>query len=338
MWLNTYTKLKSKKLNKMVMKNVDLKFFFLSICILLNFIGMSQQKFGIVIHGGAGNILPEHFTPEKEKEYHQTLQQALDTGYKILENNGTAIDAIIASIKILEDSPLFNAGKGSVFNKQGKVEMDASIMDGKTLKAGAVAGVQRIKNPIEAAYLVMTKSPHVLIVGKGAENFWTSNGLPLIDSSYFYDTKQYELWKKSQKSQKHGTVGAVALDKQGNLAAGTSTGGMMNKLPGRVGDSPIIGAGTYAHNSTCAISCTGHGEFFIRYAVAHSIHAKLLYQNKSIEQAVHELLFDELLPAGGTGGIIGIDKNGNIVMDFNTSGMYRGFKLSDGHQGTFIFK
>lgn len=311
---------------------------FILLVSLLNINFMAQQKFGIVIHGGAGNILPEHFTPEKEKEYHQTLQQALDTGYKILENNGTAIDAIIAAIKILEDSPLFNAGKGSVFNNQGKVEMDASIMDGKTLKAGAVAGVQRIKNPIEAAYLVMTKSSHVLIIGKGAENFWTSNGLPLVDSSYFYDTKQYEQWKKSKKPQKHGTVGAVALDKQGNLAAGTSTGGMMNKLPGRVGDSPIIGAGTYAHHSTCAISCTGYGEYFIRYAAAHTVHLKMLYQNKSLQQAVHEVLFDELLPVGGTGGMIGIDKNGNITMDFNTTGMYRGYKLSDGSQGTFLFK
>ena len=311
--------------------------FILSVS-LLNINSMAQQKFGIVIHGGAGNILPEHFTPEKEKEYHQTLQQALDTGYKILENNGTATDAVIAAIKILEDSPLFNAGKGSVFNNQGKVEMDASIMDGKTLKAGAVAGVQRIKNPIEAAYLVMIKSPHVLIIGKGAENFWTSNGLPLVDSSYFYDTKQYEQWKKSQKPQKHGTVGAVALDKQGNLAAGTSTGGMMNKLPGRVGDSPIIGAGTYAHHSTCAISCTGYGEYFIRYVAAHTVHLKMLYQNKSLQQAVNEVLFDELLPVGGTGGMIGIDKNGNITMDFNTTGMYRGYKLSDGSQGTFLFK
>ncbi|HPQ09025.1 MAG TPA: isoaspartyl peptidase/L-asparaginase [Bacteroidia bacterium] len=306
---------------------------------LINMI-MSQQKFGIVIHGGAGNILPEHFSKELEEAYHQKMQEALQAGYSILEKGGNATDAVVAAIKIMEDSPLFNAGKGSVYNNKGQIEMDASIMEGKELKAGSVAGVRRIKNPIEAARLVMEQTPHVMMVGKGAEDVWVSKGNALIDTNYFYDEKKLKQWKEKQKSKtdKHGTVGAVALDKNGNLAAGTSTGGMMDKLPGRVGDSPIIGAGTYANNNTCAISCTGHGEFFIRYAVAHSIHSKMFYANQSLQDATHEILFNELLPVGGTGGIIGIDKNGNFVMDFNTTGMYRGYWLSSGEKGTFIFK
>jgi len=310
------------------------------IIMLLGNTFIGQKKFGIVIHGGAGNILPEHFTKEQEEAYHQKMQEALEAGYSILEKGGNAIDAVVAAIKILEDSPLFNAGKGSVFNNKGQIEMDASLMEGKELKAGAVAGVRRIKNPIEAAKLVMEQTPHVMMIGKGAEELWVSKGNTLVDTSYFYDDKKLKQWKEKQKSksEKHGTVGAVALDKYGNLAAGTSTGGMMEKLPGRVGDSPIIGAGTYADNKTCAISCTGHGEFFIRLAVAHSIHCKMLYSNKSLQEATHEILFNELLPIGGKGGIIGIDKDGNIVMDFNTTGMYRGYWLSSGEKGTFIFK
>lgn len=312
--------------------------------ILLNqiiIIMYAQEKFGIVIHGGAGNILPQHFTKELENQYHQKMKEALDKGYSILEKGGSAIDAVVAAIKVLEDSPLFNAGKGSVFNNLGQIEMDASIMEGQEMKAGAVAGVRRIKNPIEAARLVMEQTPHVLLIGQGAENLWTSKGYSLTDTSYFYDEKKFQQWRENQKNKapnKHGTVGAVALDKQGNLAAGTSTGGMIDKMPGRIGDSPIIGAGTYACNNTCAISCTGHGEYFIRYAVAHTIHSKILYQKKSLRDAVHTTLFDELLPVGGTGGIIGIDKEGNIVMDFNTNGMYRGYRMSTGEKGTFIFK
>lgn len=310
--------------------------------LLIGIINMmiAQQKFGIVIHGGAGNILPEHFTKELEQQYHQALNQALNAGYTILEKGGSAVDAVTAAIKILEDNPLFNAGKGSVYNQNGQIEMDASIMEGKEMKAGAVAGVRKIKNPIEAAKLVMEQTPHVLLIGQGAEKLWVSEGLELVDTSYFYDEKRFKQWKQQQQNksqQKHGTVGAVALDKKGNLAAGTSTGGMMDKMPGRVGDSPIIGAGTYACDKTCAISCTGHGEFFIRFVVAHTIHSKMLYQNKTLQQATHEVLFDELLSVGGKGGVIGIDKNANIVMDFNTTGMYRGFKLSDGSSGTFIF-
>lgn len=299
---------------------------------------MSQTKYGIVIHGGAGTITPENFSKELESQYHKKMNEALKVGYEILEKGGSAIDAVTSAIKVMEDSPLFNAGKGSVWNSKGQIEMDASIMEGKELKAGAVAGVRRIKNPIESAKLVMEQTPHVLMIGEGAENLWVSKGYTLVDTSYFYDEEKLKQWKENQnKNKKHGTVGAVALDKNGNLAAGTSTGGMMNKLPGRVGDSPIIGAGTYANNLTCAISCTGYGEYFIRYAVAHTVHTKMLYQNKSLRQAVHEILFDELLPVGGTGGIIGIDKDGNIVMDFNTKGMYRGFMLSSGERGTFIF-
>lgn len=300
----------------------------------------SQFNYGIVIHGGAGNIQPQQFTKELEQAYHQKMQEALQSGYAILERGGSAVDAVVAAIKVLEDSPLFNAGKGSVYNNRGQIEMDASIMEGKYLKAGAVAGVRRIKNPIEAAKLVMEQTPHVLMIGKGAEEVWVSKGLELVDTSYFYDEKRFQQWKERQKNKKppkHGTVGAVALDKDGNLAAGTSTGGMMDKLPGRVGDSPIIGAGTYASNQTCAISCTGYGEYFIRYSAAHTVHCKMLYQNKSLSEAVHSVLFDELLPVGGTGGIIGIDRDGNVVMDFNTTGMYRGFKLSSGKEGTFIF-
>ncbi|MCX7728166.1 MAG: isoaspartyl peptidase/L-asparaginase [Bacteroidia bacterium] len=302
---------------------------------------MSQQVFGIVIHGGAGNILPAHFTKELESQYHQKLNEALQEGYNVLENGGSATDAVVAAIKVLEDSPLFNAGKGSVFNSQGQIEMDASIMEGREMKAGAVAGIRRIKNPIDCAKLVMEQTPHVLLLGQGAENLWVSKGYNLVDTSYFYDEKRLKQWKENKKStskpQKHGTVGAVALDKYGNLAAGTSTGGMMDKMPGRVGDSPIIGAGTYACNQSCAISCTGHGEYFIRYTVAHDVHCKMLYQNKTLKEAIHTILFDELLPIGGTGGIIGIDKQGNVVMDFNTTGMYRGFKLSTGKQTTLIF-
>ncbi len=305
--------------------------------LILIFNGMAQQKYGIVIHGGAGVILPEHFTEEQKKFYYQKLSEALDSGYAVLEKGGTATDAVVAAIKILEDSPLFNAGKGSVFNAKGQIEMDASIMEGKSMKAGAVAGVRRIKNPIEGAKLVMEQTPHVMLIGQGAENLWKEKGYKLVDTSYFYEKKQFEKWK-ANKINKHGTVGAVALDKQGNLAAGTSTGGMMNKMPGRVGDSPIIGAGTYASNSSCALSCTGHGEYFIRYAVAHSVHDKMIYQNKTLKAAVHEVLFDVLYPIGGTGGMIGIDKEGNVVMDFNTEGMYRGFKLSSGEKAVFIFK
>ncbi len=303
-----------------------------------------SQNFGIVIHGGAGYATPESMKGV-ETEYLKVMQTAIDTGYAILEKGGSAVNAVEAAIKIMEDSPLFNAGKGSVFTNIGTIEMDASIMDGSGLKAGAVANIRRIKNPISAAKMVMDKTPHVLIIGKGAENLWVAQGNNLTDTSYFYDKERFEQWQKSKQSEKdkinskkHGTVGAAALDKNGNLAAGTSTGGMMNKMPGRVGDSPIIGAGTYANNQTCAVSCTGHGEFFIKHAVAYNINALMMYKNLSLETAATQVIQKELKEVGGTGGIIAIDKTGNISMEFNTPSMFRGYKLSNGKNEVLIFK
>ena len=263
----------------------------------------------LVIHGGAGTILRGNMTPEKEKAYHNVLAIALDSGYAVLESGGKSIDAVIAAIKVMEDSPLFNAGKGAVFTSEGKNELDASIMDGSNLMAGAVAGVTTIKNPIKAAYAVMTKSGHVMLAGKGAEQFAASHGLEIVEPSYFFDSIRYEQLRKVQEKQKagtsslgdalkdpfiqdtkFGTVGAVALDQFGNLAAGTSTGGMTNKKWGRIGDSPIIGAGTYADNSTCAVSSTGYGEYFIRLAVAHHISAMMEYGNYSLEAAADSVI------------------------------------------------
>ncbi len=320
-----------------------------------------EKKFSLAIHGGAGTILKKNMTPEKEKEYLLKLGEALDAGYAILNSGGTSMDAVVASVKILEDSPLFNAGKGSVFTNEGTNEMDASVMDGKTLGAGAVSGVKTIKNPVEAARLVLDKSPHVFLSGKGAEDFAKQNGLKIENPEYFFDSVRYFQWKKllleeenNEKGggflspseiefnvcheQKFGTVGAVALDKSGNLAAATSTGGMMNKRFGRVGDSPIIGAGTYANNNTCAVSCTGHGEFFIRLSVAHDVSALMEYKGWDIEKAGNELIFQKLTSLGGTGGLIAVDSKGNITMPFNTEGMYRGFIKEDGRATVKIYK
>lgn len=319
------------------------------------------ELFALVIHGGAGTILKKNMTDEKEKEYITVLTQALDSGYFLLKNGGTSMNAVISVVKILENSPLFNAGKGSVFTNEGTNEMDASIMDGKTLRAGAVAGVKTIKNPIEAARLVMDKSPHVMLTGKGADDFAREKGLEIVDPGYFKDSVRYKQWQKmleEKKSiderkgfyipaeqekglfteQKFGTVGAVALDKLGNLAAATSTGGMTNKRYGRIGDSPIIGAGTYANNNTCAVSCTGHGEYFIRLSVAHDISALMEYKGLSVEQACNELIHKKLPAMGGEGGVIAIDKNANIAMPFNTDGMYRGYIKEDGKAVIKIFK
>lgn len=317
--------------------------------------------FSLVIHGGAGTILKKNMTGEKEKEYIAKMTEALNAGYSILDRGGSSIDAVVASVKILEDSPLFNAGKGSVFTNEGTNEMDASIMDGKTLKAGAVAAVTTIKNPIEAAKCVMEKSPHVMLTGKGAEKYAGENGLEIVNPGYFRDSVRFNQWKKLQEEekkndsrggflspseiefnvcleQKYGTVGAVALDKKGNLAAATSTGGMMNKRYGRVGDSPIIGAGTYAKNNTCAVSATGHGEYFIRLAVAHDISASMEYKGLTVEQAAHDLIHRKLTELGGTGGVIAIDSNGNTAMPFNTEGMYRGFVKEGGIPVVKIYK
>jgi L-asparaginase / beta-aspartyl-peptidase len=307
---------------------------------LLFIVACSTEKahhpdFVLVIHGGAGAIDPKDFTPDLEKAYLDKLQEALDSGKTILEAGGTSMDAVTASVRVMEDSPLFNAGKGSVFTEAGENEMDAAIMNGKDLSAGAVAGVKTIKNPILAARKVMEESKHVMLAGVGAEKFAREHGLEMADPSYFFDQKRYDALLKARE---HGTVGAVALDKSGNLAAATSTGGMTNKMSGRVGDSPIIGAGTYANNKTCAVSATGHGEFFIRYTVAHDISALMEYKGMGLEEAAHEVIFNKLLPVGGDGGVIAVDKDGNYSMTFNTSGMFRGVATSGGKRQVAIFK
>lgn len=300
----------------------------------------------LVIHGGAGTIKRENVTPEKEKAYHQKLSEALDTGYSVLENGGSSVEAVVATIRILEDSPLFNAGKGAVFTHDGRNELDASIMDGKDLMAGAVAGVTTIRNPIEAARAVMTKSDHVLLVSRGAEIFAEELGLEIVPPEYFFDSARYQqlLKSKLQKTssnypeEKFGTVGCVALDKEGNLAAGTSTGGMSNKKYGRVGDSPLIGAGTYANNNTCAVSATGWGEYYIRLNVAHDIHALMEYGGLSVADAADSVIMKKLPRLGGDGGIIALDRRGNFSMPFCTAGMYRGYINKKGMAKTFIFR
>lgn len=308
----------------------------------------------LVIHGGAGTMKKEHMTSEQEEAYHQTLQNALNKGYEILASGGKSLDAVVASITVLEDSPLFNAGKGAVFTHSGKNELDASIMDGSNLKAGAIAGVTTIRNPIKAAYAVMTESEHVMLAGRGAEAFAAERGLEIVEPSYFLDSSRYEQYLERRKKEraarganlnpsqdpqkKFGTVGAVALDKHGNIAAGTSTGGMSDKKYGRVGDSPIIGAGTYAKNSTCGISSTGWGEFFIRLAIAHDISAMMEYGGVSLEDAADSVIMKKLPQLGGDGGVIGLDRRGNISMTFNTEGMYRGYIRAKGEGKTFLFK
>lgn len=307
----------------------------------------------LVIHGGAGTIRKANMTPEKEAAYHAALQQALDSGYAVLKRGGKSTDAVIAAIKIMEDSPLFNAGKGAVFTNEEKNELDAAIMDGSNLMAGSVAGVTTIKNPITAAYAVMTKSEHVMMVGKGAEQFAQLNGIEIVDPSYFFDSARYKALLKAKQSEKDkaamlydpytkdskfGTVGAVALDQYGNLAAGTSTGGMTNKRFGRVGDAPIIGAGTYANNQTCAISATGWGEYFIRLNVAHDVAALKGYAGLTVQQAADSVVMKKLPALGGDGGIIALDRQGNFALTFCTEGMYRGYVNEKEGAKTFIYK
>lgn len=307
-----------------------------------------QKKYVMVIHGGAGTITKENMTPEKEKAYREKLTEALKAGYAEIEKGKSSIEAVSAAIVVMEDSPLFNAGKGAVFTADGKNEMDASIMFGKDKSAGAVAGVHIIKNPIKAAIAVMQKSEHVMLAGTGAETFAKEQGLEIVDPKYFWTkdrwdglqkAKQKELEKNKKTSQntlpdsysidqKFGTVGAIALDKEGNITAGTSTGGMTNKKFGRIGDSPIIGAGTYA-NSQVGISGTGWGEFFIRSTAARTVAAKMEYQNKDVKTAAQETI-DEIGKMGGDGGLIALDKDGNIAMPFNTAGMYRGAVTENG--------
>jgi beta-aspartyl-peptidase (threonine type) len=310
-----------------------------------------NAEFGIVIHGGAGTILKENLSDSLENAYHAKLQEALHAGHSILKEGGLSMDAVEAAIMIMENSPLFNSGKGAVFTNTETNELDASFMDGATLNAGAVAGVTIVRNPITAARAVMEKSDHVMLSGEGANQFAILQGLDTVDNSYFYTERRFKSLQKIKNNEsgnssllsehndyKFGTVGAAALDKNGNLAAGTSTGGMTNKKYGRIGDSPIIGAGTYANNATCAISCTGHGEFFIRYAVAHDVSALMEYKNMTLEAAGHEVINNKLVKAKGSGGLISIDKNGNVAMPFNTAGMYRGYMLDDKKAMTLIYK
>lgn len=316
----------------------------------------AQQPVALVIHGGAGNMSREHMKPAQEKIYQTALEEALLTGYKVLKSGGTSLDAVEATIMVLENNPLFNAGKGAVLTNEGRAELDASIMDGKTGKAGAMAGVSTIKNPIQGARAVMEKSNHVLMAGKGAEKFARKEGLSMVHPSYFFTEGAYQNLERARKNNsygvnsgrperswetafdKFGTVGCVALDQYGNLAAGTSTGGMNNKLYGRIGDSPIIGAGTYADNATCAVSCTGHGEFFIREVVAYDISALMKYRQLSVNDATREVVMNKLAEKGGSGGVIALDAKGNVAMTFNTTGMFRGYVKDDGKPVTGIFK
>ncbi|MFC6861368.1 isoaspartyl peptidase/L-asparaginase family protein [Zunongwangia atlantica] len=302
----------------------------------------SIPNFGIVIHGGAGTILKKNMTDSLEKAYKVKLEEAIRTGHEILANGGTAIEAVQRTINVMEDSPLFNSAKGAVFANDETNQLDASIMDGETLNAGAVAGVSNVKNPINLAYEVMENSEHVLLAGKGAEEFAAQRGLEIVDPSYFYTENRFKSLQRVKereaekagnktaanydsfiKDSKFGTVGCAALDKNGNLAAGTSTGGMTNKKWNRIGDSPIIGAGTYANNATCAVSSTGWGEFFIRGVVAYDISALMEYKGLSLQEAAAEVIQKKVPEMGGDGGIVAIDHDGNVAMEFNTAGMYR---------------
>ncbi len=319
--------------------------------------GDEPPRFGIVIHGGAGTISREKLTPELEQEYRATLDGALGAGYAVLESGGTAMDAVETAIVLLEDSPLFNAGKGAVFTHAGANEMDASIMDGATGEAGAVGGVTRIRNPIRAARAVMSHTRHVLLVGPAADHFAEEAGLAMESPEYFRTERRWEQLQRALEEERieldhgsvepleepppadeHGTVGAVALDRQGDLAAATSTGGLTNKRWGRVGDSPIVGAGTYADNATCAVSCTGHGEFFIRQAAAFSVAARMRWAGQALEQAAHAVIFEQIGPAGGTGGLIALDRQLNVATPYDTGGMYRGWMLSDGRHEVRIWQ
>lgn len=309
----------------------------LVLVMLLGAMGCAAQsppEYAIAIHGGAGTILKENMSPELDSAYRKALHDALGIGEAVLRDGGTAMDAVERTIIFLEDNPLFNAGKGAVLTYNGIAELDASFMDGATQKAGAVGGMHIIKNPIRAARAVMEQSPFVLLTGKGAEEFALEQGLDSVSNDYFITERRLKSWQASHKtgavekerpaSAYFGTVGCVALDKAGNLAAGTSTGGMQDKRYNRFGDSPIIGAGTYAGNATCAVSCTGHGEFFIRYAVAFDVCARMSYLDEDVETAARQVI-DRLLEKGGTGGLIALDRNGNVALPFNTPGMYRGY-------------
>jgi L-asparaginase / beta-aspartyl-peptidase len=307
----------------------------------------------LAIHGGAGNIHTAMMTKEDEENYHNGLSAALDAGYKVLEGGGAALDAVAAAIVVLEDNPIFNSGRGSVFTKKGLHEMDAAVMEGKTLSAGAVAGVRNIKNPILLAKDVMLHSGHVFLSGKGAGEFAITRGMEFTPDEYFFNKLRYDQWVEIRDSDyyqldhkednlkgvmapntdhKFGTVGAVACDVHGNLAGGTSTGGMTNKRFGRIGDSPVIGAGTYANNDTCAISCTGHGEFFLRAVVAHDVSCLMEYKGLSLQEACDKVIKDKLVKMGGEGGLIAVDATGNHCFSFNSAGMYRAMRNDKGNK------
>ncbi|MGB3774999.1 MAG: isoaspartyl peptidase/L-asparaginase [Leeuwenhoekiella sp.] len=311
-----------------------------------------MNPFSIAIHGGAGTLLKGQMTPEKESNYKKTLEKALNIGYEVLKSGNSSTDAVAAAVQVLEDSPLFNAGKGSVFTADGTHEMDAAIMEGKTLQAGAVSLVTGIKNPILLARDVMEKSEHVFLAGSGAMNFAKSLGYSLEDADYFYDELRYQQWQelkgttdfqldhsksKENKESKFGTVGAVACDQNGNLAAATSTGGMTNKNWGRIGDTAITGAGNYANNTTCAVSCTGSGEFFIRGVVAYDVSCLMEYKGFSLADATTEVVHNRLIKIKGDGGLIAVDAKGNVALPFNTEGMYRAMRTSAGQSSIAIY-
>lgn len=329
---------------------------FIAMIIINNSYGQTHTtQYVLVIHGGAGTILQSKMTPEREMAYRQALTEALQAGYKILRDGKSSLDAVQAAIRILEDNPLFNAGKGAVFTHDGRNELDAAVMDGKTGKAGAVAGVTNIKNPIDAARVVMEKSAHVMLTGHGAEEFARQCGLTIVDPHYFYTPERWEGLQQALREEKEkrsngfaapgtqypdfkfGTVGAVALDHEGNLAAGTSTGGMTNKKYGRIGDSPIIGAGTYANNRTVAVSCTGWGEYYIRHVAAYDVSAMMEYKMFSVKQAA-EAVIEKIGASGGNGGLIALDTQGHMAMPFNTEGMYRAAITRDGKMEIHMYK
>lgn len=315
-----------------------------------------MQRFTIVIHGGAGTITKEDMTPELEKAYQEALTEGIEAGYAVLKEGGLAVNAVKAAVVILEDNVLFNAGRGAVFTKKGLQEMDAAIMDGSDLSAGAIAGVRNVRNPIELATEVMRNSNHVFLSGKGANDFAIKQGIKLEPDEYFFSQFRYDQWKairdsdnysldhthqrveELMRAKKFGTVGAVACDLNGNIAAATSTGGMTNKKYGRIGDSPLIGVGTYANNKTCAVSCTGHGELFIRAVAAYDVSALMEYKGYSLHEACEEVVMKKLFNMKGEGGLIAVDNKGTPAMIFNSAGMYRGMKSSDGSLEVAIYK
>lgn len=315
------------------------------------------MKYSLALHGGAGTIPRHSLAPEQETAYRQALREALNLGYAVLARGGAALNAVETAVRALEDCPLFNAGRGAVFTHEGTHELDASLMDGRNRAAGAVAGVRGVMNPISLARLVMTESEHVLLAATGAEEFARLHGVPFAEADYFFVEQRHKQWIEARTANrvqldhasplkddngkhppKMGTVGAVACDQHGNLAAATSTGGMTNKRWGRVGDTPLIGAGTWADDRTCAISCTGHGEFFIRQVVAYDIACLMEYRGLSLAEACRVVVFDKLLPIGGEGGLVAVDALGNVELPFNSDGMYRAWRTSDGDEGVAIYR